>query len=238
MSLKKYILLALLALIPVLSLTGCKTEPAEEKTTDISENAAVEMTSVPDTSEEIAEAETDSATEKTDEIQEAKPEPVLGVRITFDYSRMPTHASNQMAIWIEDGTGNLIKTVLVTDFTAGRRGYRNRDMALSSWVEAADPDNRADDEIDAISSATPSAGSLTYTWDMSDESGERVEDGRYTVKLEGTLFWESNVLYSAVLDTAAEEDELEITEVRSDPDNPENEEMIQNVRMEVIRGGD
>lgn len=164
--------------------------------------------------------------------------PIEWITVSFDYSRMSTHASNQMTIWIENESGCLVKTVLVTNFTAGRRGYRNRNMALSAWVKSAKPENSSDEEIDAITSATPAAGSLVYTWDMTDETGERVPDGRYAVKLEGTLFWESNVLYSAAFDTNFPEEELMVTELRSEPDNPENEEMIRNVRMEVIRGGE
>ena len=238
MDFKKCIFPLMLALILVLSLCGCGTTPAEEKKDNNSEVTTEDVSSAPVASEAAIGTETEHGVEKTDRHSEENRESMDGIRISFDYSRMSTHASNQIAIWVEDKEGNLVKTLLVTDFTAGRRGYRNRDMALSAWVEAADPESRTDEEIDAISSATPIAGSLTYSWDMTDESGVRVPEGCYMVKLEGTLFWESNVLYSAVFDTATAEKELEITELRSEQDNPENEGMIQNVRMEVLRGGD
>lgn len=58
----------------------------------------------------------------------------------------------------------------------------------------------------------------------------------YTVKLEGTLFWSSNVLYSGTVDTQNDKSgEIEVIEERSKPDNTENEEMIQNVKMTVTK---
>lgn len=40
------------------------------------------------------------------------------IEISFDYTRMSTHASNQIAVWVEDKSGQLIKTIYVSDFTA------------------------------------------------------------------------------------------------------------------------
>ena len=59
-----------------------------------------------------------------------------------------------------------------------------------------------------------------------------MQDGVYTVYLEGTLYWESNVLFSAVIDTrAAEPGELPVETQRSEPENSENENMLKNVRI-------
>ena len=50
--------------------------------------------------------------------------------------------------------------------------------------------------------------------------------------LEGTLYWESNVLFSAVIETqATEPGELSVEMLRSEPDNSENENMLKNVRI-------
>ena len=158
------------------------------------------------------------------------------VDVTFDYKRMPTHASNQLAIWVEDQDGEMVKTILVTGFTASRRGYRNREMTLSGWVNSADPEALSDEQIDAVSSATPTAGGLTYSWDLTDQNGNQVPDGVYTVYLEGTLYWESSVLFKAVIDTAdIQTGNLPVETVRSEPDNTENEDMIENVQVFVKR---
>ena len=159
------------------------------------------------------------------------------IDISFHFTHQSTMASNQFAVWIEDADGRMVKTLLVTNFTAARRGYRNRDMSLPAWVKAANPESMSGAEIDAISSATPSGGVLSYSWDMTDANGERVPDGVYAIKVEGTLFWESNVLYTAELDTMNETgSELPISTIRSEPDNTENENMLDNVHVSAIIG--
>ena len=174
-------------------------------------------------------------TNNTGEEEKENSSGISEVEISFDYARMSTHASNQIAVWVEDADGKLVKTIYVSDFTAGRRGYEKREDALNHWVLAADPTAMSDDEIDAISRATPQAGRLTYSWDLTDESGNRVPEGRYFVKAEGTLYWSSNVVYSADVSTTASEGSLEVTETRSEPDTHDNEDMITGVEMTVLR---
>ena len=108
---------------------------------------------------------------------------IAGVSIDFDYTRMSGKASNQIALWIESESGEIIKTLFVTDFTASRRGYENREDALSHWVTSANPGELTDTEIDAISSATPQTGAQHFVWNLTDDNGQRVQDGRYYVRL-------------------------------------------------------
>lgn len=69
-------------------------------------------------------------------------------------------------------------------------------------------------------------------WDLTDASGKRVPDGKYFIKVEGTLYWSSNVLYSAQVDLAG--GSLRVSETRqerSEKGNSRNAGMIQNVRI-------
>ena len=157
-----------------------------------------------------------------------------GIEISFTYQRGTTIASNQLAVWVEDAEGTVVKTLLVTDFTAGRRGYRNRTMSLPVWVAAADPESMTDAEIDTVSGATPGQGELVYVWDFTNQSGERVPDGIYTVHVEGTFYWESDVLYTAVIDTTNLGNEIPVEIERTAPDTHENENMISDVTIKVI----
>ena len=156
------------------------------------------------------------------------------IEISFTYQRGTTIASNQLAVWVEDAEGAVVKTLLVTDFTAGRRGYRNRTMSLPVWVAAADPESMTDAEIDTMSGATPGQGELVYVWDFTNQSGERVPDGIYTVQVEGTFYWESDVLYTAVIDTTNLGNEIPVEMERTAPDTHENENMISDVTIKVI----
>lgn len=154
--------------------------------------------------------------------------------VEFDYLPSSTHASNQMAVWAEDAEGALVKTVFVTDFASRRRGYREREDAVSQWVSKADPESMGDDEIDAVSSATPAGGRLSYGWDFTDEAGNRVPDGTYRLVLEGTLFWGSSVRYEAILDMAdLRPGPVAVEEIRSQPDEPTNEGMLGGVAVTV-----
>lgn len=155
--------------------------------------------------------------------------------ITFDYTSGTTHASNQTAIWIEDSEGNIVKNLYVSNFTASRRGYRQRENALSHWGSVADPEAMTDEEIDAVSSATFRTGAQSVTWDFTDDNGHIVADGIYTIKVEGTLYWSSNILYSAEIDLSdLTESELEVAAIRSEPETAENADMIENVRISII----
>ena len=93
----------------------------------------------------------------------------------------------------------------------------------------------SDEKIDAVSSATFKSGAQKLVWDFTDDNGYIVADGIYTLKLEGTLYWTSNVVYTAKIDlTELSEGNLDFTEIRSEPDTSENSNMIENVRISVI----
>ena len=225
----KSILCNVLLAALLLGLPGCaagatETENISKPAADVSETPQI---AIIDSREAAASIPAEGGEEE---------QPALGsVEISFDYERIGSHATNQMAIWVEDADGELVNTVFVTKFASARRGYRSRDMAISHWVGAANPESMSDGQIDAISSATPSEGHLSYYWDLTDQTGNRVPDEVYTVYLEGTLFWESNVLFSAVIDTGrTEPGDLPVEMLRSEPDNSENENMIRNVRIAAI----
>lgn len=115
--------------------------------------------------------------------------------ITFDYQRGGI-ASSQYAIWVEDAIGRPVRTIFVTRFTA-TRGFSERPDAVPTWVARFNPSQMTSAQIDAVSGATPSNGTLRYTWDGTDEQGKPVPAGTYTVFLEGTLHWSTRVLYLA-----------------------------------------
>jgi hypothetical protein len=122
------------------------------------------------------------------------------LEIAFTYHRQSGMASNQFAIWIEDSTGRHIKTLYATRFTA-QGGWKDRPSSLSRWVKAANPDTYTDQQIDAISGATPDSGHLVYIWDGLDRNGNRVPSGEYRFIVAANLRWNSKVLFSGIFDT-------------------------------------
>jgi hypothetical protein len=115
--------------------------------------------------------------------------------IAFDYQSQPGHASNQFALWIEDGDGKLVKTLYATRFTAAG-GYKNRPDSILTWVQKSGLPERTEAEVDAITAATPKSGRLSYVWDLTDNGGNPVPAGTYSFVVEGTLRWKNYVLYS------------------------------------------
>ena len=97
----------------------------------------------------------------------------LSVTVTTTPAGGPYAPRNVVAIWIEDGGGNFVKTI--DRWSAVRTVY-----LLASRAKA--PGNDAD----AVSGATrpDHATPLTMTWDMKDRAGMIVPDATYTVRME------------------------------------------------------
>ena len=120
------------------------------------------------------------------------------VKISYNLKKSNKIAGNQIAVWIEDQSGNMIKTVFVTRFTASV-GYLKRGQALAEWVKKFDIKNKQKSEIDAVSGATPRSGVVTHIWDCTDSSGNPVKDGKYNYIIESNVFWENMVYARGVI---------------------------------------
>ncbi len=117
------------------------------------------------------------------------------VTISYDLHRITTIASNQLAVWIEDADGRLVKTLFVTRFT-GQGGYERRPECLPLWRKAAGLDGPPTAEVDAVTGATQQPGRQTLVWDGTDAAGQPVTPGKYVYKLEGSVYWTKEVLWS------------------------------------------
>lgn len=114
------------------------------------------------------------------------------VSVSFEYNRGNTIASNQVAIWVTDESGALVKTIYVSRFTADG-GFAFREDTLPDWVAVAKPADMTEEAIDAVSGATLEGGQYTFLWDGTNDKGKAVLDGAYTIHVEGTLYWSSIV---------------------------------------------
>jgi hypothetical protein len=131
------------------------------------------------------------------EIQPPEPLPITSsLVISFDYAKQSGSASNQFAVWIEDESEECVRTLYATRFTADG-GYELRPESIPTWVEKA----ILKSNVDAISGATPKAGTLSYTWDFTDDTGNPVDvTGTYTFFIEASLRWNNRVLFSGEVD--------------------------------------
>lgn len=133
------------------------------------------------------------------------------VEISFDYERKSGPGSNQYAVWIENESGAVVKTLFVTSFTTKgrvregqplRRGYTYRPACVPTWVSHARAAEMTDVALDAITGATPKeSGVQTFCWDFTDAEGKKVSEGNYKICLEATLKNEYKILYVGTLST-------------------------------------
>ena len=152
------------------------------------------------------------------------------VEISFGYNKQSGFSTNQYVIWVEDGKGNLVKTIYATKFTAGG-GWAKRPESIPLWVSKSGLSAMSKKDIDAFSGATPKAGTMNYRWDGTDKNGNRVAPGEYRIFLEATLRAENRVLYSALI-TLGSASPIE-AEVRSLYFGSSDKErgMIENVKV-------
>ena len=155
------------------------------------------------------------------------------LEISFKFQRGGI-ASSQYAIWIEDEAGRLVRTLYATSFTA-KGGYEYRKEALPVWVGKAKPQAMSSIQVDAITGATPQNGLLTYQWDGTDHQGNHVPAGKYTFFVEGTLYWESRVIYSGELDWGGREQDSIPVKARYFHPSSNNQEMITGLKASHIK---
>ena len=108
------------------------------------------------------------------------------VIITYTWSHIQSHGSNQIAIWIEDTLQNHICTLFATRFTTSG-GYVYRPISLSEWAAKFDLKNASKEEVDAITGSTPQSGKQIITWNGKDSSGEVFPAGNYIVRMEANI---------------------------------------------------
>jgi hypothetical protein len=140
----------------------------------------------------------------------------LWVFVSFSFKRQNIMASNQIAVWIEDESGTVVKTLYVSRFT-GKGGFSKRPDSLSAWVAKAKPKSAA--ELDAFTRATPAKdGKITYDWDCTDNKENPVPAGTYRYLVEGALFWKSSVLFAGSITVGEKADFSEASAVYSTND--------------------
>ena len=126
------------------------------------------------------------------------------LEVSFNYQKQAGPGSNQYAVWIENEKGEFVKTLFITSYTTkgrarggeqAKRGYIVRPACVPTWVKTSKAEEKTDVQLDAVTGATPQNGGIqTFTWDFTDENGKAVPQGTYKVKVEATLFFDSDSL--------------------------------------------
>lgn len=161
------------------------------------------------------------------------------LEVSFDYQRQAGPGSNQYAVWIENDKGEVVKTLFVTSYTTkGRsrqgeepmRGYVKRPNCVPTWVKAAKAEEKSDQQLDAVTGATPQqGGTQTFTWDFTDMQGRAVPQGTYRVLVEATLYQASDIIYSGSFSTRDKVGNVKLSSTLTEPDE-KHKDMVTNVK--------
>ena len=168
-----------------------------------------------------------------------KAEKANTLEVSFNYQRQPGPGSNQYAVWIENEKGEFVKTLFVTSYTTkgrarngepAKRGYIVRPACVPTWVKNSKAEEKTDVQLDAVTGATPqSSGIQTFTWDFTDEQGKPVPQGTYKIKVEATLIFDSDIIYTGTFSTKDKPGNITLTSELTKPDE-QHENMVTDVK--------
>ena len=161
------------------------------------------------------------------------------LEVSFNYQRQAGPGSNQYAVWIENEKGEFVKTLFVTSYTAkgrsrgtepAKRGYIVRPACVPVWVKTSKAEEKTDMQLDAVTGATPQAGGIqTFTWDFTDEQGKAVPHEIYKVKIEATLIFDSDIVYTGTFSTKDKPGNITLTSELTKPDE-QHKNMVTDVK--------
>ena len=82
----------------------------------------------------------------------------------------------------------------------------------------------------SLESATPQSGGIqTFTWDFTDEQGKVVPQGTYKVKVEATLFFDSDIIYTGTFSTKDKPGNIKLTSELTKSDE-QHKNMVTDVK--------
>ena len=155
------------------------------------------------------------------------------VRVSFSYEKQEGHASNQIAIWVEDANGKYVNALYATQWTV-KGGYTKRPNSLPVFVERSGIAGMNEKQVDAFAGATPSTGKHVYIWDLKDAKGEKVANGSYKILLEATLRDQKMVIYTTEVNIDGAALKVQPTAAYNGEESKERN-MVKDVLVEYIR---
>lgn len=161
------------------------------------------------------------------------------LEVSFNYQKQGGPGSNQYAIWIENEKGEFVKTLFVTSYTSkgrarggqpAQRGYIVRPTCVPVWVKTSKAEEKTDEQLDAVTGATPqNSGTQTFSWNFTDEQGKAVPQGTYKVKVEATLYFDSDIIYTGTFTTKDKAGNIALTSELTKPDE-QHKNMVTDVK--------
>lgn len=150
--------------------------------------------------------------------------------LEYTFNKKEGKGTSQMAAWIEDKDGKLVRTLFATRYTT-QKGYKKQAQALPVWVKKSGVAQLDKAKVDALTKATPQSGKVTAAWDGKDDSGKTAPDGTYRLVVEATLYMDSDALWTGTFQKGGKEQTLDMKEsLTKEPEKKENKDMITGVK--------
>lgn len=126
--------------------------------------------------------------------------------LTIDFTFTPSGDGRvrnpYIAVWVEDASGSLVRTISLW-YRADESKYLRE---LSRWNSV----DGSDATLDTVSGATKAAGSYSLVWDGTDTDGARVAQGDYVVCIEAAREHGPYELVTAPITLGGESFELDL----------------------------
>lgn len=149
--------------------------------------------------------------------------------LVYTYKAKAGAWANQIAAWVEDENGHIVRTLMATRFTA-QGGYKKRSMSLPVWVKRSGLAGMDSSRVDSLTRATPRAGKQVLVWDGKNDDGQPVPDGTYKVILEATLYSNSDELFTGSFVKGGQNQNIKMDiQLNQEPEQKGNLDMISGV---------
>jgi len=134
--------------------------------------------------------------------------------------------SYHTAIWLEDESGALVKTLYVTN-DLSKTEYKIGE-ACPDWVKQAHWETAGNSEVDAVTGPTPTVGAGRRRFDL---NAFGIAAGRYRFKLQVHITDAFNILYTGVLVVGATPMTLTLETLYSPSKPPGGTDFVREVEV-------
>lgn len=118
------------------------------------------------------------------------------IKLGYDFNApKKMEPSFQTAVWLENNTGHYIKSLMVTEYLS-MGGYHSG-LICPDWIKVVQWDSVSDEECDAVTTATPPAGSHYMVFDCVKE---KLIPGKYKLCMQTHIEGKYNILFCGLIE--------------------------------------
>jgi len=137
--------------------------------------------------------------------------------------------SYQIAVWLETGTGEYVKTLFVSEYLSGG-GFGHGDVC-PDWVKQANWEKAEESEFDAVTRPTPPIGARTLKFDCRKRG---IAPGTYRFCVQAHIVEKYNILYRGTIVVGEQASEAVGEAFYSPEKHPQAADILSDVRARYV----